>query len=57
MRTAPGDTANSWDAFYAHWVKPVVHFGTPTLIVFAVLMTLAVIVTPLVVEVGAPGVR
>ena len=36
MRTAPGDTANSWDEFYAHWVHPVLHFGTPMLIAFAV---------------------
>jgi hypothetical protein len=57
MGTAPGDASKSWDAFYAHWVKPVVHFGTPTLIVFAVLMTLAVFTTPLLVGVGTPGIR
>jgi len=57
MRTAPGDTSKSWDAFYAHWVKPVVHFGTPTLVVFAVLMALAVIATPLLVAANTPGVR
>jgi hypothetical protein len=57
MGTAPGDTAKSWDAFYVHWVKPVVHFGTPTLIVFAVLMTLAVVLTPLLVNVNLPGPR
>ena len=57
MRTAPGDTSKSWDAFYAHWVKPVVHFGTPTLVVFAVLMALAVIATPLLVAADTPGVR
>jgi hypothetical protein len=32
MGTAPGDTAESWDAFYVHWVKLVVHLTTPTLI-------------------------
>ena len=57
MRTAPGDTANSWDEFYAHWVHPVLHFGTPMLIAFAVLMTLAVVATPLLVGVETPGVR
>ena len=57
MRTAPGDTANSWDEFYAHWVHPVLHFGTPMLIAFAVLMTLAVMATPLLVGIETPGVR
>jgi hypothetical protein len=57
MSTGPGGAAKSWDAFYAHWVHPVVHFGTPTLIVFAVLMTLAVVATPLLVGVGTPGAR
>ena len=57
MSTAPGDAAKSWDAFYAHWVHPVVHFGTPTLIVFAVLTTLAVVATPLLVGADTPGAR
>ena len=55
MSTAPGDACEKLDAFYAHWGHPVVHFGTPTLIVFAVLTTLAVVATPLLVGVGTPG--
>ena len=57
MGSAPDGTAKSWDAFYAAWVHPVVHFGTPTLVVFAVLMTLAVVATPLLVGVDMPGAR
>jgi hypothetical protein len=57
MGSAPHDTSKAWDAFYRHWVHPVAHFGTPMLVVFAVLMTLAVIVTPLLVGVDTPGVR
>jgi hypothetical protein len=57
MGSAPHDTSKAWDAFYRHWVHPVVHFGTPMLVVFAVLMTLAVIVTPMLVRMDTPGVR
>src|SRR5689334_5871429 len=57
MGSAPHATAKAWDKFYRHWVHPVIHFGTPTLVVLAVLMTLAVVVTPLVVRVDTPGTR
>jgi len=57
MGPAPHATSKAWDAFYRHWVHPVIHFGTPTLVVLAVLMTLAVVVTPLVVRVSTPGTR
>jgi len=57
MGPAPHATSKAWDAFYWHWVHPVIHFGTPTLVVLAVLMTLAVVVTPLVVRVSTPGTR
>jgi hypothetical protein len=57
MGSAPHATSKAWDAFYRHWVHPVIHFGTPTLVVLAVLMTLAVVVTPLVVRVSTPGTR
>src|SRR6185437_5707570 len=57
MGSVPHATSKAWDAFYWHWVHPVIHFGTPTLVVLAVLMTLAVVVTPLVVRVSTPGAR
>jgi len=57
MGSVPHATSKAWDAFYWHWVHPVIHFGTPTLVVLAVLMTLAVVVTPLVVRVSTPGTR
>jgi hypothetical protein len=57
MGPAPAGASKAWDAFYEHWVHPVVHFGTPLLIVFAVLMTLAVIVTRLLVSADTPGMR
>ena len=57
MGSAPHDTSKAWDAFYWHWVHPLVHFGTPLLVVFAVLTAVAVIVTPLLVRVDTPGVR
>lgn len=55
--SVPVDVSNDWDTFYEAWVKPVAHFGVPTLIVFAVLLTLSVIVTPLLVDKDTPGVR
>jgi len=57
MGSAPDATSAAWDAFYDHWVHPVAHFGTPLLVVFAVLMAVAVIVTPLLVSVHTPGIR
>jgi hypothetical protein len=57
MGSAPDDISKAWDAFYRHWVHPVVHFGTPMLIVFAVLMTLAVVATPVLVGIDTPGIR
>lgn len=50
-------TSQAWDRFYKAWVHPVVNFGTPPLLVFAVLMALAVIVTPMLVGVHTPGIR
>ena len=55
--SVPVDVSNDWDAFYKAWVGPVVHFGAPTLIVFTVLLTLSVVVTPLLVKKDTPGVR
>jgi hypothetical protein len=57
MGPAPAGASKAWDAFYENWVHPVVHFGTPLLILFAVLMTLAVIVTRLLVSADTPGMR
>jgi uncharacterized membrane protein YgcG len=57
MGSALDSTSTAWDAFYEDWVRPVVHFGTPLLVSFAVLMILAVIATPLLVGVDTPGMR
>jgi hypothetical protein len=53
----PVGIAVSWDAFFKDWVKPVVHFGTPVLIVFAVLLTLARVLTRRLVTKDSPGTR
>ena len=53
----PGGIWGSWEKFYTDWVGPVVHFGTPTLIVFAVLLVLARMLTRLLVDKDSPGVR
>ena len=57
MGSALHGTSQAWDTFYKDWVHPVLNFGTPPLVVFAVLMALAVIVTPMLISVHAPGVR
>jgi hypothetical protein len=57
MGSALHGTSEAWDTFYKDWVHPVLNFGTPPLVVFAVLMALAVIVTPMLVGVHTPGVR
>jgi hypothetical protein len=55
--SGPGDISSAWDAFFHDWVKPVVHFGTPVLIVFAVLLTLTRVLTGVLVTKDSPGVR
>ncbi len=57
MGSALDGTSQAWDRFYKAWVHPVVNFGTPPLVVFAILMALAVIVTPWLVGVHTPGIR
>ena len=56
-RPTPTRIASSWDRFYSEWVKPVVHFGTPMLVVFALLLTLARVLTRVMVTVDSPGPR
>lgn len=56
-KSGPADIASSWDAFFHDWVKPVVHFGTPVLIVFAVLLILTRVLTGVLVRKDSPGVR
>jgi MFS family permease len=56
-KSAPQDTASSWDQFYADWVKPVTHFGTPVLVVFAVLLVLARSAARVFVTKNSPGPR
>ena len=55
--SGPADISSSWDAFFNDWVKPVVHFGTPVLIVFAVLLTLTRVLTGVLVTKDSPGIR
>jgi hypothetical protein len=55
--TGPGNISSAWDEFFHDWVKPVVHFGTPVLIAFAVLLTLTRVLTGVLVTKDAPGVR
>lgn len=55
--SGPGDISSAWDTFFHDWVKPVVHFGTPALIVFAVLLTLTRVLTGVLVTKDSPGVR
>ena len=55
--TGPTGISSAWDAFFHDWVKPVVHFGTPVLIVFAVLLTLTRVLTGRLVTKDSPGIR
>jgi hypothetical protein len=57
VASGPGGISSAWNAFFHDWVKPVVHFGTPVLIVFAVLLTLTRVLTGVLVTKDAPGVR
>jgi hypothetical protein len=51
------NVAHSWDAFYRNWIAPIVHFGTPTLIVFALLLALSRALTPVMLTTDSPGPR
>ena len=55
--SGPTDISSAWDAFFHDWVKPVVHFGTPALIVFAVLLILTRFLTGRLVTKDSPGIR
>ena len=55
--SGPTDISSAWDAFFNDWVKPVVHFGTPALIVFAVLLILTRFLTGRLVTKDSPGIR
>src|SRR5215469_8609377 len=55
--SGPADISTAWDAFFHDWISPVVHFGTPVLIVFAVLLTLTRVLTGVLVAKDSPGVR
>jgi hypothetical protein len=55
--SGPSDISSAWDAFFHDWVKPVVHFGTPALIVFAVLLILTRVLTGRLVTKDSPGIR
>jgi hypothetical protein len=55
--SGPTDISSAWDAFFHDWVKPVVHFGTPALIVFAVLLILTRVLTGRLVTKDSPGIR
>lgn len=53
----PSDIANTWNGFFSDWVKPILQFGTPALIVFGVLLVVARILTRALVRVNAKGQR
>src|SRR5215469_17079100 len=55
--SGPADISTAWDAFFHDWINPVVHFGTPVLIVFAVLLTLTRVLTGVLVTKDSPGIR
>jgi hypothetical protein len=55
--SGPTDISRSWNAFFHDWVSPVVRFGTPALIVFAVLLVLTRVLTGVLVTKDSPGVR
>jgi hypothetical protein len=55
--SGPADISSSWDAFFHDWVRPVVHFGTPALIVLAVLLVLTRVLTGVLVTKDSPGIR
>jgi hypothetical protein len=55
--SSPTDISSAWDAFFHDWVKPLVHFGTPALIVFAVLLILTRVLTGRLVTKDSPGIR
>jgi hypothetical protein len=55
--SGPTDISSAWDAFFHDWAKPVVHFGTPALIVFAVLLILTRVLTGRLVTKDSPGIR
>jgi hypothetical protein len=52
-----GHVSKDWTSFYNDWVHPVVNFGTPTLIVLAVLLTLSVTLTPALVYSRTRGLK
>ena len=55
--SGPTGISSAWDAFFNDWVKPVVRFGTPALIVFAVLLILTRVLTRVLVTKDSPGIR
>ncbi len=55
--SGPTGISSAWDAFFNDWVKPVVHFGTPALIAFAVLLILTRVLTGVLVTKDSPGIR
>src|SRR5436305_4516906 len=56
-RTSPAVIEQSWDAFYSEWVQPVVHFGTPALVLFASLLIISRALTPIMLTTRSPGPR
>jgi hypothetical protein len=57
VTSVPADVSCYWNGFFEDWVRPVTNFGIPTLIVFAILITLSVMATPLLVGKETPGIR
>ena len=53
----PSAIADDWNHFFSYWVKPLLEFGTPALVVFAVLLAATRLWTSLLVSVEAKGPR
>jgi hypothetical protein len=57
LSLAPHGISRDWNSFFDFWVRPVVHFGTPVLVVFAVLLVLGRVLTQVLMFGDPPGPR
>jgi hypothetical protein len=57
LSLTPHGISRDWNSFFDFWVRPAVHFGTPVLVVFAVLLVLARALTRLLMFGDPPGPR
>lgn len=57
LALTPHGISRDWNSFFDFWVRPAVHFGTPVLVVFAVLLVLARALTRVLMFGDPPGPR